>query len=185
MKKIFLALMCMASVAMFTACGGGNVNKKTADEKAETKAEAKAGLFDINDNQINAADENYYSTMKYLQGDERDAMLTKIPTNIKKAVGTVKQGFCVIQPSGSGSGYLFSVQLTVPNYADYKMLTDYYKSLGGTITTEGKYDTFSQLKIDYSWGRLHDCLYQEQSKGDPIIKVSFTINRIITNSQRI
>ena len=85
MKKIFLALMCMASVAMFTACGGGNVNKKTADEKAETKAEAKAGLFDINDNQINAADENYYSTMKYLQGDERDAMLTKIPTNIKKA----------------------------------------------------------------------------------------------------
>lgn len=32
-------MMCLASVAMFTACGGGNANKKTTDGKAETKTE--------------------------------------------------------------------------------------------------------------------------------------------------
>lgn len=42
MKKIYLALMCMAAVTMFTACGGGNSNKKTADGKAEAKTEAKS-----------------------------------------------------------------------------------------------------------------------------------------------
>lgn len=34
MKRTFLTLMCMASVAMLTACGGGNANKKTAEGKA-------------------------------------------------------------------------------------------------------------------------------------------------------
>ena len=176
MKKVFIALMCMATVAMFTACGGGTANKKAADGKAETKTEKMSGLFDINDSQINAADESYYSTLKYLQGDERTAMLAKIPAGIKKAVGTIRPGLCSVQPSSKGSGYLFSVQLTVPSYADYKTLTDYYKSLGGTITDEAKYDTFSQLEIDYSWGRLHDCLYRENSGGDATISVSFTIN---------
>lgn len=42
MKKTFLVLMCMASVAMFTACIGGNANKKTADGTTETKTEAKS-----------------------------------------------------------------------------------------------------------------------------------------------
>lgn len=41
MRKIFLALMCIASVAMFTACIGGNANKKTADGKTETEAKAE------------------------------------------------------------------------------------------------------------------------------------------------
>lgn len=39
MKKVFLALMCMASVAMFTACIGGNTKKQATDGKTETKIE--------------------------------------------------------------------------------------------------------------------------------------------------
>lgn len=42
MKHTFLVLMCMASVAMFTACIGGNANRKTVDGKAETKTEKKS-----------------------------------------------------------------------------------------------------------------------------------------------
>ncbi len=43
MKKVFIALMCMASLMIMTACGGGNKNNNaTADGKAEVKKEAKA-----------------------------------------------------------------------------------------------------------------------------------------------
>lgn len=36
MKKIYLALMCMAAVTMFTACGG-NANKKAVDGTTDTR----------------------------------------------------------------------------------------------------------------------------------------------------
>lgn len=42
MKHTILALLCMAVVTMFTACIGGNANKKTADGKAKAKTEEKA-----------------------------------------------------------------------------------------------------------------------------------------------
>lgn len=39
MKKILTALMCIAAITMFTACGGGNSSKK---QSGETKTETKA-----------------------------------------------------------------------------------------------------------------------------------------------
>lgn len=35
MKKIYLALMCMASLALLTACGGGNANQNTETQEPE------------------------------------------------------------------------------------------------------------------------------------------------------
>ncbi|MDR1723539.1 MAG: hypothetical protein LBR84_06355 [Tannerella sp.] len=49
------------------------------------------------------------------------------------------------------------------------MLTDYYKSLGGPVASESDI----QLKINYDWGRLTDCLYQEFDDNRTIL-VSFT-----------
>lgn len=41
MKKIFLMLICVASIAFIMACDGGNNSKQTAEGKAEAKAETK------------------------------------------------------------------------------------------------------------------------------------------------
>jgi hypothetical protein len=41
MKKIYVALMCMASVAMLTACGGDKKGAETTDEKATTEQAAE------------------------------------------------------------------------------------------------------------------------------------------------
>lgn len=38
MKKIYLALMCMASLAIVTACGGGNASKNNAEAAADGEA---------------------------------------------------------------------------------------------------------------------------------------------------
>ena len=38
MKKIYLALMCMASLAIFTACGGGNASKNNTEAPADGEA---------------------------------------------------------------------------------------------------------------------------------------------------
>ena len=180
MKKIVVLGLALILALALTACGGEKDPAPSGDGTTDpgTSQQTPSGgeIFDITDDQINAADENYYSTLKYLQGDERAAMLAKIPAEIKKAIGTVGAGLCVIQPSRSGEGYLFGMTLYVSGKEDYKTLTDYYKSLGGTVTDEAEEDTFSQLNIEYSWGTLSDCLYQEKSSGDKVIHVSFDIN---------
>ncbi len=47
MKKIYLALMCMASLAILTACGGGGSQAKSEEEKVVEKLEAafETGVF--------------------------------------------------------------------------------------------------------------------------------------------
>ena len=178
MKKLLALALVLATVLSLSACGGTASTpsgSSTAAPGSSQQASANT-LFDITDDQINAADENYYSTMKYLQGDERAAMLAKIPPEIKKAIGTVGAGLCSIQPSRSGEGYLFGITLYVSGKQDYKTLTDYYKSLGGTVTDESEQDTYSQLNIEYSWGTLSDCQYKEKSGGDDTIQISFNIN---------
>ena len=42
MKKVFLAMVCMASFVMMTACGGGGAKKESSEGTAEVKKEAKA-----------------------------------------------------------------------------------------------------------------------------------------------
>ena len=42
MKKVFLSMICMASLVIMTACGGGNAKKDGSEGTAEVKKEAKA-----------------------------------------------------------------------------------------------------------------------------------------------
>ena len=42
MKKVFITIMCLASLVLMTACGGNNTNKNASGETAEVKKEAKA-----------------------------------------------------------------------------------------------------------------------------------------------
>ena len=42
MKKVFITIMCLASLVLMTACGGNNTNKNASGETAEVKTEAKA-----------------------------------------------------------------------------------------------------------------------------------------------
>lgn len=41
MKKVFLSMVCMASLVLMTACGGGNAKKDGSEGTAEVKKEAK------------------------------------------------------------------------------------------------------------------------------------------------
>ena len=41
MKKVFLSMVCMASLVIMTACGGGNAKKDGSEGTAEVKKEAK------------------------------------------------------------------------------------------------------------------------------------------------
>ena len=42
MKKVFITIMCLASLVLMTACGGGNAKKDGSEGTAEVKKEAKA-----------------------------------------------------------------------------------------------------------------------------------------------
>ena len=65
MKQTILALMCMAAVMMFTACGGGNSKKKAADGKTKTACEAAFRCIGLTLDQVKP---NY----KYLDEDTLD-----------------------------------------------------------------------------------------------------------------
>ena len=41
MKKVFITIMCLASLVLMTACGGGNAKKDGSEGTAEVKKEAK------------------------------------------------------------------------------------------------------------------------------------------------
>jgi hypothetical protein len=157
-KMFMLIALLLAVFTVFTACNG---KKTTPTANSSTPGTSQGGndtvkggeLYDITDYQIIALNTSF----AHVQGEERTALLAKIPPNIKKAIGTLVAGTCNIQPDrADGSGYLFNFNMTVSGLDDYKTLTDYYKSLGGTITTEL---ADKQLKIDYSWGKLSDCSY--------------------------
>jgi hypothetical protein len=167
--------LCLLAVVIgMTACGGkGNSNTPScsgtpATSQGGNNTVKSSELFEITDNQIITLN----ASLAQVQGEERTTLLAKIPANIKKAIGTLVAGTCNIQPdSVDGSEYLFNFNMTVSGLDDYKTLTDYYKSLGGTIKTE---IANMQLKIDYSWGKLTDCAYGVLQ--DKTITVIFAID---------
>jgi hypothetical protein len=82
MKKVFMALMCMASLAIVTACGGGNANNETeatADDNAaqvtennenESESEAVAEGEAINEaDAVGKTEENKRVVIKYEGSD--------------------------------------------------------------------------------------------------------------------
>lgn len=66
MKKIFFALMCMASLAMVTACGGGNANKNAeATADGEVAQEQTTEAIDMSELTLgDANNDNYVELIK-------------------------------------------------------------------------------------------------------------------------
>ena len=55
MKKLFIALTCMASLAIVTACGGGNASKNQAEAPAEGEATEQAAAKEAAETTADAA----------------------------------------------------------------------------------------------------------------------------------
>ena len=175
MKKILALVLAIVMVFSLSACGGDKEPTPTQDttSKQDNNEPQKQGeLFDITDDQIRVYDKNLVE----IQGDERTDMIAKIPAQIKKAVGIVGTGLCTIQPRVTEeSQYLFGITLFVTSKEEFKTLSDYYKSIDGTVTDEWENDNASQLNIEYSWGKLSDCLYKDNTTGNDTINISFQI----------
>jgi major membrane immunogen (membrane-anchored lipoprotein) len=171
------------ALSLLTACGskdngntpsgstGGNSTPGTSQGGGDT---AKSGeLFDITDDKINTYKLNNDGTQTAITGDERTTMLAAIPAEMKKGIGTLNTNS--VQKDLYGDGYLIGFTFRISSKDDYTKLTDYYKSLGGTVKKEGSTDTEAYLEIDFDWGKLTQCLYGE-SGSSKTIAVSFETN---------
>lgn len=181
MKKLFALLLAMMLVFSLAACGDNNTTDPDKDnpgtsQSGENNNNEGAALIDIADSDIRAYASDLTTT---LTGDEATAQIAKIPAEIRKGVGEIGAGLCTIAPDYSGDdSYNFGATFYVPvnSYDEYwKVLTDYYKSLGGTVTLDEKVGSRDMLEIEFSWGELHQCegyVGEEQAT----ITVGFDIN---------
>jgi len=168
LRNVATIVACLAVVVIFSACGGNSNTNNTTSEK--NSAPKNGVLFDIPVDEIKSykVDLNTFSQTP-ITGEARTKMINAIPAVILKGVGELMKGVNTIQENSiTGKGYIISFQFKAKK-SDYNTLTNYYKSLGGTITEEGagKY-----LKIDYDWGKLTDCVYLGDDNGGRI-SVSF------------
>ena len=179
MKRILAILLAALMLFAMVACDTGDdpsKDKPGSSQSGENNNNEGAALIDIADSDIRAYASDLTTT---LTGDEATAQIAKIPAEIRKGVGEIGAGLCTIAPDYSGDGsYNFGVTFYVPvnSYEEYwKVLTDYYKSLGGTVTLDEKVGSRDMLEIEFSWGELHQCegyVGEEQAT----ITVGFDIN---------
>lgn len=181
MKKLFALLLALTMVFALAACGekdpapsgsGSTADPGTSQQGGDNKSDE---VFDIADSKIRASAADLTTT---LTGDEAAAMIAKIPAEIKKGIGELGEGLCSIAPSTSGSGYNFSAIFFVPkgSAVDYfTKLTDYYKTLEGTVTDETVIGDTHLFEMEFSWGEIYRCeakIYEDSAK----IAVGFKIN---------
>lgn len=168
MKKLILLVLTLMLSFALVACGESSDSDSSDDDANDSgKQESNKDddddssneLFDIPDSDIKAYDTN----LNVLLDDEKAAIIALIPAEARKAIGTVGAGLCSVieQKKDSGVTYTFAFTLKDSTEEQYRILVDYYKSLGGTITTELLDNGMGQLNIDYSWGTLYDCYYGE------------------------
>ena len=182
MKKLFALLLALTMVFALAACGekdpAPSGSGSTADPGTSQQGDNnKSGeVFDIADSKIRAYASDLTTT---LTGDEAAALIAKIPAEIKKGVGELGKGLCTIAPSTSGSGYTFSATFIVPKGSAvdcYTKLTDYYKTLEGTVTDETVMGDNHFFEMEFSWGEIYQCEIGAYNEGNQAITVGFTIN---------
>lgn len=185
MKRLFTLLLAIMMVISLAACGEttttdpDNDNPGTSQNGENNNNESKgAELFDIEDTAIRVIASDYTSN---LTGDEAAAQRAKIPAEVKKGVGEIASGLCSMTPDYSSIGtFKFGVTFLVPKGTVdeyWKVLTDYYKSLGGTVTTDFESSSGSKfLNIDFSWGQMYQCETGTYNEQQDKITVGFKIN---------
>jgi hypothetical protein len=188
-KLITLALALALSLFLLTACGSnGNGNSGSTGGNSSTPGTSQGGndaapsgtpgksqggeLFGITDEQINCYKINNDGTQSVITGEQRTKMLAAIPAEMKKGIGELSIGN-VQENTITGAGYIAGLVFKVSSKEAYIKLTDYYKSLGGTVTKDTNIGEALYLEIDFAWGKLSQCEYGDVTKE---ISVSFTIN---------
>lgn len=183
MKKFLALAFTLIMVLSLAACGGNeetpsgnNENPSSSQQPSNTPDEGSgqsgSEIFDVDAGAIRAVGADLVTT---LSGDEREAMISKIPDEIMKGIGEVTPGLGSIGADSDG-GYILGFQLTITDAAQYETLVEYYKSLGGTVTDEFEMNDFSSIEMDFSWGNMYQCEYRKSSSGSMTIDLGFHIN---------
>ena len=184
MKKLFALLLAVMMLFSLAACGDNNTTDPNKDNPGTSQSgennnnESKgAELIDIADTSIRVIASDYMSN---LTGDEAAAQRAKIPAEVKKGVGEIASGLCSMTPDYSGTGtFKFGLTFLVPKGTvdeNWTVLTDYYKSLGGTVTSDTETSTTKLLNIDFSWGQMYQCETGTYNEEQDKITVGFKIN---------
>ena len=177
-RKCFLVIASVVLMALVLVGCGGKSNTSTSSgsgSNSTTAAQAQQSanstpsgeLYDLADDSIQTLerDDNYnYSAVST---EKRTVMLAAIPSGLKKGIGTATT--CNIQTPGMRGTYTVGFRFTVSSSADFKTLKDYYKTLGGTVAGENE----NELVIDFDWGKLFQCEYQDSLKA---VQVAFSVN---------
>ena len=197
MKKVLAIALALALVFSLAACGGGNNDPKPSgstdpgtsqqtgqdtpdpgtDQPDDQGGEQSSGdIFDIADGDIRAYASDMVTT---LTGGEAAELIAKIPAEIKKGVGELGKDLCNIAPDLSGDGsYNFGASFLVPKGSEidhYTKLTDYYKTLDGTVTDETVMGDHYFFEMEFSWGTLWQCEIGAYNEDNMAIVVGFNI----------
>ncbi len=196
MKKVLAILLAAMLLLSLAACSGkddpkpsGNSGGDTppassqqndpgTDEPDNKGGEQSSGdIFDIADTDIRAYASDLTTT---LTGDEAAALIAKIPAEIKKGIGELGKDLCNISPDyKNNDSYNFGVVFLVPKGSEvdyYTKLTDYYKTLDGTVTDETVIGDHYFFEMEFSWGTLWQCELSSHNEDNAAITVGFTIN---------
>ena len=187
MKKILALLLTLALIFSLAACGGGGDDKTPSnddktpsssqqqeqntpdpdpveDEPEETPDDGgeeivvDVDLFDISDTDITAI-KNGKTVM---EGDEAAEVIAQIPAEIKKGVGELEADDCEVLANKDFTLFDFKIGFRVPNASVksyYNAITEYYKSLGGTVTKEEANGDWQDLGMTFDWGEMRGCNY--------------------------
>ena len=97
-----------------------------------------------------------------LEGDEAAEVIAHIPAEIKKYVGELDADDCKVLANKDYTLFDFKMKFRVPNASVksyYDAVTEYYKSLGGTVTKEETNGDWHDLGMTFDWGELRGCNY--------------------------
>ena len=187
MKKLLSLLLTLALIFSLAACGGGGDEKTPSnedktpsssqqqeqntpdpdpveDEPEETPDDGgeeivvDVDLFDISDTDITAI-KNGKTVM---EGDEAAEVIAQIPAEIKKGVGELEADDCEVLANKDFTLFDFKIGFRVPNASVksyYNAITEYYKSLGGTVTKEEANGDWQDLGMTFDWGEMRGCNY--------------------------
>lgn len=199
MKKVLAIALALAMVLSLVACGGGKDDPKpsgstdpgtsqqtqqpsntpdpgTDQPDNQGGGQSSGDVFDIADGDIRVYASDLTTT---LTGGEAAEVIAKIPAEIKKGVGELGKGLCNIAPDLSGDGsYNFGASFLVPKGSEvdyYTKLTDYYKTLDGTVTDETVMGDHYFFEMEFSWGTLWQCEIGAYNEDHMAIVVGFNI----------
>ena len=173
MKKILALMLAAMMVFALAACtnnddnpSGSENNPGTSQSDNQGGTENQGGeeivvdvdLFDISDTDITAI-KNGKTVM---EGDEAAEVIAQIPAEIKKGVGELEADDCEVLANKDFTLFDFKIGFRVPNASVksyYNAITEYYKSLGGTVTKEEANGDWQDLGMTFDWGEMRGCNY--------------------------